>query len=114
MAKVEFSADAFNKADSVVARFRWRAFDVCKLFKDGKLNVFWKYVTFNLFSIIDTVSKDVHTCFDLGPGSGWAYVSFPIELMNMDDDKILEKYKVIDHDDGRGNRFNFIIVEKED
>ena len=108
---MKYSAKAFNEADNVVSRFTWRAFDVCKLFKDAVFDVFWKYVTFGGFSIIDTVYENIHACFDLGPGHGWAYISFPTKLMNMDDDKILAKYKIIEHDDGKGNQLNYIITE---
>ncbi len=89
---MRYSVTKFNEADKVISQFTWRTFEICELFKNDALKSFWNHVTFNRFKVYE-VTRIVRTVFDLGPGAGWAYVSFPVKLMNMDDEKILVNMK---------------------
>ena len=117
---MKFSAKQYNKADSIVAQFTKRAFEICKLFTGNEGNpvcdysVFYNWLTFGRCQIYDTVHKDVRICFDLHGFStaGWLYVAFPVKLMNMDDDKIKSEFRIIRFDDGRGNTLNYKIVKR--
>jgi len=110
-----FSAEKYNEADRVVCSFTNRAFEVCRLFKD-EFKDFWSWVLFSHFEVTYKVTDKVCTCFDLGPENGWAYVSFPTVLMNMDDDEILDKYKAgeVEPELRIDNPLTFKIVKKEE
>ena len=93
----KFSERGYNNADKTICRFKQRAFEICRLFRDTGLNAFMPYAAFGDFHIDKVSSDTVDVHFDLT--DSWAYVKFPIEVMNMDDDEILMKFKAKDEGD---------------
>ena len=93
----KFTEKGYNNADKTVCRFKQRAFEICHLFRDSGLMAFLPYMIFNDFSVDKVSDGKVHVHFDLT--DIWAYVKFPVEAMNMDDDAVLEKFRAKDEGD---------------
>ena len=107
----KFTESGYNNADKTVCRFMQRAFEICNLFRHTGLKAFMPYVLFTEFYVDKVSNGTVYVHFNLT--DGWAYVKFPVEVMNLDDDAVLEKFEVVRIDPVNGNELDYEIAERK-